>query len=253
MILYGQYDLDIIEECNLHCAGCTSLDYLGYDKPGSVTISTMSLDMISELIDKIKQHVTHIEKINLVGGEPTLHPKLDQIIEMLSTSDLFGEIGVVTNGTNFTPDIVDVLEKVDIVHISDYLEAGGDDSITSTIDDMPFPYDVWPRWHFETTGQCDPIDPEENWISCYMRTFCRVITFDGLARCRVTANERIHVASWDDADALFKVMNRRHAFDRCGTCGTPKSADRYDWYSLKPDIDRKNYKRGIELIKARNI
>lgn len=253
MRLHGNYDLDIIEECNLHCAGCTSLDYLGYGTRGDVTVSSLAPWELTNLINKIKQHVTSIDCVNLVGGEPTLHPQFAEIIDILRSADLFDSINVVTNGTNFTPSVCDVLKGVDMVYISDYVNAGDGETISKTITELPFRHTIWPRENFETVGVCDPVDPQENWKSCYMKDFCRVLTVDGLARCRVCSNERIHIASWDDGAALFQTIDRKEAYDRCGTCGTPKSGETYEWHSLKPEIDRKNYKRGIELIRAVNI
>jgi len=250
MILFGSYDLDIIEECNLHCAGCTSLDYLGYDRPGKVTISSMTVAMLEELLLKIGRHVTKIEELSLVGGEPTLHPRFEDIIDTLRESGLVGKINVVTNGTNFTPEIIEILKKVDCVQISDYMRAADGDTIFETIDDMPFDYNIWHRSEFHRIGECEPMSPQENWNACFMKDYCRVITMDGLARCRVCSNEQIHIAPWHDEAALTETISRHEAYDRCGTCGTPASAEHYEWSSLKPEIDAKNYKRGIELIKA---
>jgi molybdenum cofactor biosynthesis enzyme MoaA len=75
MLVKGNFDLYITNVCNLHCKNCIVLDY-----KGRVTIPHLSLEEIKEIIEKIP---VQLEQLQLVGGEPTLHPEFVQIVHYL--------------------------------------------------------------------------------------------------------------------------------------------------------------------------
>ena len=78
-MIRGSFDLYITNVCNLHCKNCIVLDY-----KGRVTIPHLSLAEIKEIIEKIP---VQLEQIQLVGGEPTLHPQLEEIVLYLKQSN----------------------------------------------------------------------------------------------------------------------------------------------------------------------
>jgi len=83
--------VDIVSGCNLHCAHCY------YNKSSSKTSSkVMPVSLIKNLIDQVEGRFS---ELYLLGGEPTLHPQLYEIIAYgLRHMKL---VVLVTNGLKF--------------------------------------------------------------------------------------------------------------------------------------------------------
>lgn len=88
--------------CNLNCPYCFADNFITQDK-----IQYITQDQLTKIIQFLKQGEP--ERIGLIGGEPTLHPKLSSIIEYISDEYLYQypELSMVifTNGINLTPYI----------------------------------------------------------------------------------------------------------------------------------------------------
>jgi MoaA/NifB/PqqE/SkfB family radical SAM enzyme len=94
-----------IRRCNLSCAYCNEYD--DFSKP--VPLETMLHRL--KLLGKLRTGV-----ITLSGGEPLLHPDLDQIIEAIRSNGALA--GLITNGYLLTPDRVHRLNEAGL----DYLQ-----------------------------------------------------------------------------------------------------------------------------------
>lgn len=78
--------VDIISSCNIRCKHC-------YFEKSELETKMMTLDQIKEIIEKSKDK---LREFYILGGEPTLHPELDKIIQLAAESmDL---VVLVTNG-----------------------------------------------------------------------------------------------------------------------------------------------------------
>lgn len=77
--------LFITDKCNLRCEGCF------YDK--RLGRKDMSFNEYVENVRKYRQHIT---KVNLLGGEPTIHPELEKMLEFNRGMGL--ETTIYTNG-----------------------------------------------------------------------------------------------------------------------------------------------------------
>src|SRR5690348_15475316 len=101
LLLAGAVDIDHpimahiipIRRCNLSCAYCNEYD--DYSKP--VPLDTMLHRL--ELLGRLKTGV-----ITLSGGEPLLHPELDEIIRGIRGNKALA--GLITNGYLLTADRV---------------------------------------------------------------------------------------------------------------------------------------------------
>src|SRR5437588_9456093 len=82
-----------IRRCNLSCAYCNEYD--DHSKP--VPLHTMLHRL--ELLGNLKTGV-----VTLSGGEPLLHPELDEIIRGIRSHKALA--GLITNGYLLTPDRV---------------------------------------------------------------------------------------------------------------------------------------------------
>ena len=85
------FQVHIVDSCNLNCVGCSTFAPLCNDS--FVDVSSYEQD--------IKQMVAlgEVEKITLIGGEPLLHPKIIEILEVSRKYIQTGELLLYTNGT----------------------------------------------------------------------------------------------------------------------------------------------------------
>jgi MoaA/NifB/PqqE/SkfB family radical SAM enzyme len=94
-----------IRRCNLSCAYCNEYD--DYSKP-------VPLDVLKHRIDLLGALKTSI--ITLSGGEPLLHPELDQVISHIRSVGAMA--GLITNGYLLMPDRIQALNDAGL----DYLQ-----------------------------------------------------------------------------------------------------------------------------------
>lgn len=89
------FEIHIVEHCNLNCKACNNFSCIA--KPSFLQIQEFRKDLkrIREIFGN------GVEQIQLLGGEPLLHPKLEKFCEV--AREIFPEdtvkIRIVTNGT----------------------------------------------------------------------------------------------------------------------------------------------------------
>jgi radical SAM protein with 4Fe4S-binding SPASM domain len=91
--------IEIIDKCNLKCIHC----YGGFDNQCS---EYMSLENFKKLADDLT--ALNVTSLELSGGEITLHPNFIDIIKYALSSD-FGKINLITNGTNISDELLDII------------------------------------------------------------------------------------------------------------------------------------------------
>lgn len=110
-------EIGIVEYCNLNCKGCSHFSPLAH-KSDFIEVEEYETD-----IKRMSSLVPIIYKIRILGGEPLLHPNLNEIINITRQYYPFTEIHVVTNGLLLTTrkDELDTWANKDIfVDISMY-------------------------------------------------------------------------------------------------------------------------------------
>lgn len=87
-----QFEVQVSDHCNLKCINCNHFAPLA--KSGFLNVENYSRDCerLSELFD------SEVEFINLMGGEPLLHPRINEIMEITRKYFCKGHIKLVTNG-----------------------------------------------------------------------------------------------------------------------------------------------------------
>ncbi len=85
------FHVRILEACNLKCQHCYARNY---DKTSKMSLDLFK-DVIKLIIQSKKYHKDH-SIIYISGGEPLLHPQLEQILELCYTC--FKRIHILTNG-----------------------------------------------------------------------------------------------------------------------------------------------------------
>src|SRR5712692_9686382 len=93
-----------IRRCNLACAYCNEYD--DYSKPVPLDVMRRRLDRLAELGTTI---------ITLSGGEPLLHPELDDIIARIRKHGIMA--GMITNGYLLTADRIQRLNQAGLEHM----------------------------------------------------------------------------------------------------------------------------------------
>ena len=96
-----------MRRCNLACGYCNEYDQ---------TSKPVPLDVMKRRLDKLAEFGTAI--ITVSGGEPMMHPELDQIIRHIRSTGAIA--GLISNGYYFTPDRIKRLNAagLDVLQIS---------------------------------------------------------------------------------------------------------------------------------------
>lgn len=93
-----------MRRCNLACAYCNE-----YDR----TSSPVPLDEMQRRLDKLADLGTSI--ITISGGEPLMHPQLDDIISHIRRRGMMP--GLISNGYYFTPQRINRLNAAGLMHL----------------------------------------------------------------------------------------------------------------------------------------
>lgn len=93
-----------IRRCNLSCAYCNEFDDVSKPVPTDVMI---------QRINRLADLGTGV--LTLSGGEPLLHPELDEIIRAIRQRGIIA--GMITNGYLLTPDRVQRLNRAGLDHL----------------------------------------------------------------------------------------------------------------------------------------
>jgi len=253
LILPGTYDLYITNVCNLHCKNCSVLDW-----KGKHTIHHMDMSEVVRIFDKIKRLGIVLDEIKIVGGEPTLHKQFPEIIEYILSQPTQKSLTVISNGLNLTEKVIETLTTVDKVIFSVYPGISAEEEIKqSGIEDRLKDVEYWHNDEFQYFDEPSKVvrifgtSPAKNWNRCYLKHRCRTITDDGLYRCVIAMNKRSDICEWNDAEELLQYMESDVPLEACSDCSWPP--EQKPWKSLKPEIDSKNYNKGLELIRSINV
>ena len=112
MISIGHLDLNLTEHCNLSCLNCS------HASPYS-TPRFMSLEIIERDLAALKPFLkTHA--INLVGGEPTLHKQIVEIMRLVKKIQIDVSTTFITNGTQLLRMQEDFWKELEYLSISIY-------------------------------------------------------------------------------------------------------------------------------------
>ena len=106
------FEVILTEHCNLRCAGCDHGSPL-------LPATTLPLDTLERDLRALAG-VYHAGEIKLVGGEPTLHPELVQVIEVARASGVADRITLVTNGVLLHRMTDEVWEGIDVLWFNRY-------------------------------------------------------------------------------------------------------------------------------------
>jgi MoaA/NifB/PqqE/SkfB family radical SAM enzyme len=93
-----------IRRCNLSCTYCNEFD--DFSKP-------VELDEMKARVNKLAEFGTAI--VTISGGEPLLHPELDDLIRHIRRRGMIA--GLITNGYLLTPERIERLNRAGLEHL----------------------------------------------------------------------------------------------------------------------------------------
>jgi cyclic pyranopterin phosphate synthase len=112
MILLDHVETDITSACNNCCLGCDH--YSGLLPPKFVPPEIIEKDLAN--LGKI----AHTKEYSLLGGEPTLHPRLLQILDIAHASKFADEVQIITNGQTLRKQPEEFWQKIDSLWVTRY-------------------------------------------------------------------------------------------------------------------------------------
>lgn len=107
-------DLDLAGNCNRRCSFCPrSGDYPNVNE-------FMALEVVSEVIERMKE-INFDGWVELAGrGEPTLHPEFETVVDMLTQLDRTWKVRVTTNGYQLNKYWKGAYKKIDWLILNSY-------------------------------------------------------------------------------------------------------------------------------------
>jgi MoaA/NifB/PqqE/SkfB family radical SAM enzyme len=93
-----------MRRCNLSCGYCNEYDAVSAPVP---------LDILKRRLDHLADLGTSV--ITISGGEPTLHPELDEVIRHVRRRRMIA--GLITNGYFLTPERIERLNRAGLQHL----------------------------------------------------------------------------------------------------------------------------------------
>lgn len=88
-------ELDILRICNWACPSCNRFCDI---KNSEANSTIMTLDDIKQIVSQLK--TVDIGKLAVIGGEPTLHPNVVEILQYLQNNIAVESLTLTTNGSN---------------------------------------------------------------------------------------------------------------------------------------------------------
>ena len=160
-LVIPQIDFVITTRCSLRCRECANL--MPYFKEPE----TYSVEFLKEELDKLLEYVDEIHELRVLGGEPFIHPHLNEILDYAVTKKKINRIVIFTNGT--------VLPKNDLL-----IESLRKKKISITISD----YGTWSKEMDNLLELC-----KKNKIKCGVKFIPQWVSFGGLQKRKRTAEE----------------------------------------------------------------
>lgn len=114
--------IDVCSLCNFKCSFCFQADIKGKKERG-FPHGMMEMELFKKTVDNLKSFPDKIRKIKIGNhGEPTLHPKLPEMIKYARDSKVANIVEVFTNGSKLNPKLNRALVDAGLQRINISLE-----------------------------------------------------------------------------------------------------------------------------------
>lgn len=188
----------VVDHCNLLCAECCSLSPLLPRWLASPDDVASDLRLAAALLSP--------SVFKIVGGEPTLHPALVDIVRVAKESRIAPKVSVTTNGLllDRTPDAL--WQHVDAFTISLYPQPALSSSSIEAIKARAARFDVELNWKKQdqfvrmnrdaaVDGDHNDVDTQRIYDACWLRERCHIVRAGRFFTC----TRPPHFHSWHQA------------------------------------------------------
>jgi len=86
------FEVGIVEHCNLNCKGCAHFSPLSEKHFMDIATYSNDVQRLRDILDDL------VKRIHIMGGEPLLHPKIDEFLKVTRIYFPKAKIKLVTNG-----------------------------------------------------------------------------------------------------------------------------------------------------------
>lgn len=111
-----QLELSMSNACNLQCVMCNG-DWSSSIRANREGRPPLPQVYDEQFFDDLRPFLEHIEVVKILGGEPFLGKESLRVMEMLVEMGSTAEVHVTTNGTQWSPRVERILEKLPMVII----------------------------------------------------------------------------------------------------------------------------------------
>lgn len=227
-------ELQILLGCNWSCTACDALSQ--FHAVTFVKRGTMTLAQIHYFVQEMHDSNAYFGRIRVMGGEPSLHPKLVEIVELLHAELVskghVGQLELVTNGSH--PEKIDPVRRLLRVRVSG--EADKQKHHTSTLVHTPASLGYQGK-------RCS--SPEHcGWsLSCYGYAPCS--SGAGIMRLRdiVPQHGRLSLpivrgteANWPELQSLCDLCYHGLRDEHKIKCGTGQQSGQHELNTPGPEI-----------------
>lgn len=117
-LFLANMEVDVVDHCNLTCRSCSHLSPIA--KRQSVSAAELARDL-SLLSVNIR-----VGRLKVVGGEPLLHPQLEEILHSIRGAKLCDRVALITNGHLLGRLTDAICALIDEIVVSSYSSAPPD-------------------------------------------------------------------------------------------------------------------------------
>lgn len=217
-------DVHIVEHCNLNCKSCAHFSPLA--KPSFIELNELEI-MYKNILPIYKYY---FKSIHLLGGEPLLHPNIENIIELTRKYFPRTEIQIVTNGIkllSMPKSFFETCSRNQIVfYISQYPIFKRYEKICNKLEKYKIKYicsekiEKFLNYFLDEEGKQNPI---ESYKKCKYGGHCIQLKNNKLYPC-------------------FQIAHIKHVNEYFGTNFEHKNGDFLD---LEKKISRKEFKKFV--------
>lgn len=241
-------DLMVCTACQLKCVGCTNF-------MGAIPQEIWSVDQV--LTDaRAAAKVMHAECVCILGGEPTSHPKLLQIMRAVKELGLGDRVQILTNGMRLHKMTGEWWRELDWLKISVYpgkTPQTNIDLAKTWQKSLGFQLDFYeiagdPFRAVLTDRARSPEDAQRTYQGCWYRTFTRKIEQGYFYRCctspqiaqtvlgRPRGTDGIALEGLTP-DALSEFLDRPTYMESCTRCYGNLGPRLHQWSEVRGDRD----------------
>ncbi len=223
MIAIGHLDLNVVEHCNFSCCACSHASPI--HKPWS-----MPLEMMERDLRALKPFLS-CGSVQILGGEPLLHPQIVEAIRLVKSIRLDRMTSVITNGSLLPRMKEEFWRELEHLQISIYptLEPGCVTLAEAKSRAYGFPLNTTVFDAFYRQLKAEPDDGVDSFRGCHWKTQCYTVHRGHFYLCSQSAfypRMIMHLPAETDGlplegiteEKLRAFMGRTEPFRACTIC-----------------------------------